>query len=328
MRRVKKSIKQLAVINQDTKKDVIYATIDNVLQPIVYDRTLDNQNVIKQNVFMTPERRLARRIKASNTASTVISQFEGDNIINPIISFDYNKGFATVTSANNIQVWNPSFGDSSLRQGTESNAPSIGFEGRGVNGKYPAYFNRDNSEFMDFSGSALQLIGDFTMFFFIEPIASPFNTKQRLLGQSSNSDSFLSIGENTFHSYRIQFSPSTFTDVDIATTTYVPSSKQILATIQRHNDKFIVRENSVEIARETVAVEPFNFDQFGKIGSLDPDTFNGRLYHFSIFDGFISTELEKLENSIIKRAEQAGRVGGVQVDYSFEGDEIVDVEPI
>ena len=322
MRRIKRSIKQLAVINQDTKKDVIYATIDNVLQPIVYDRTLDNQTVIKQNVYMTPERRLARRIKASNTASTVVSQFEGDTIINPIISFDYNRGFATVTSGNNIQLWKPSFGNNNLNQTTVANQPDIGLDGRGVNGKYPAYFKRDNSDFMTFD-SSVTISGDFTMFFYIEPIADPLHKQYRLLGKSDDNNMFISIGESFNKSYNISFASGSEYEATVSGY-WQPSKRDLLITIQRNNDRVIIRENGVQIETGVIPTSDFVFDQFGKIGNLSIPTFNGRFYHFSAFDGYIVTELEKLENSIMKKAELAGRVGGVQADYSFEGDEIIE----
>ena len=322
MRRIKRSIKQLAVINQDTKKDVIYATIDNVLQPIVYDRTLDNQTVIKQNVYMTPERRLARRIKASNTASTVVSQFEGDTIINPIISFDYNRGFATVTSGNNIQLWKPSFGNNNLNQTTVANQPDIGLDGRGVNGKYPAYFKRDNSDFMSLD-SAITVSGDFTMFFYIEPIADPLHKQYRLLGKSDDNNMFISIGESFNKSYNISFASGSEYEATVSGY-WQPSKRDLLITIQRNNDRVIIRENGVQIETGVIPTSDFVFDQFGKIGNLSIPTFNGRFYHFSAFDGYIVTELEKLENSIMKKAELAGRVGGVQADYSFEGDEIIE----
>lgn len=326
MRRVKKSIRQQSIINQDTKKDVIYATIDNVLQPVVYDRTLDNQNIIKQNVYMTPERRLARRVKASNTASVTVGQIQGDTIINPIISFDYSRGFAKVTSGNNIQLWKPSFGNNNLNQTTVANQPDIGLDGRGVNGKYPAYFKRDNSDFMTFD-SSVTISGDFTMLFYIEPIADPLHKQYRLLGKSDDNNMYISIGESFNKSYNISFASGSEYEATVSGY-WQPSKKDLLITIQRNNDRVIIRENGVQTETGTIPTSDFVFDQFGKIGNLSIPTFNGRFYHFSAFDGYITTELEKLEDSIIKQAELANKVGVKQQDYDFEGDEIVDIEPI
>ena len=50
MRSIKRDKDRPRLINQDTLKDKVYATIDDVLQPIVYDATEVNQ-ITKKIMF-------------------------------------------------------------------------------------------------------------------------------------------------------------------------------------------------------------------------------------------------------------------------------------
>jgi hypothetical protein len=78
-----------------------------------------------------------------------------------------------------------------------------------------------------------------------------------------------------------------------------------LITIQREGSKVYIRENGTQVATGTIPTSDFVFDQFGKIGNVSIPTFNGSLYHFSLYDGYISNELQSIENSIIKKASLA-----------------------
>ena len=102
MRRVKKVKKSSLSFNKELLKDKVYATIDGVLQPIVYDKRFIDSTTAKENVFLTPEKRLARRKNAKNKASLTVPQIQDNSVINPIFTFEYNKGFVEVTSGNNI----------------------------------------------------------------------------------------------------------------------------------------------------------------------------------------------------------------------------------
>ena len=66
-----------------------------------------------------------------------------------------------------------------------------------------------------------------------------------------------------------------------------------------------IRENGVQVATDTMPTTDFSFNQFGIIGGLTSDTYNGSLYHISAYNHYISTNLVDLENSIIKQASLA-----------------------
>ncbi len=156
--------------------------------------------------------------------------------------------------------------------------------------------------------SAITVTGDFTMFFYIEPIGTPVNKYFRLLGKSDDNNMFLSIGEHSDKSYKLSFDGSTSTELDVRQTYWIPSSKKLLITIQRSGTTLYVRENGTEIDSVSVSANDFTFDQVGKLGNDTDVFFNGSIYHFSVFDGYLKNNLSKIEDSIIK---SASRVKGI-----------------
>ncbi len=306
MRRVKKVKKSSLSFNKELLKDKVYATIDGVLQPIVYDKRFIDSTTAKENVFLTPEKRLARRKNAKNKASLTVPQIQDNSVINPIFTFEYNKGFVEVTSGNNIKTWLASFSKNQLSQSDEAHRPDIGLDGRGVNGFSPAYFSANNKDYMTFNNS-ITLSGDFTVFLYVEPIPEVANvhTNHRFLGKSDDADMYFSIGEYPYRSYSLSFSSSSIVLVSITGLYWRPTEKKLLITLQRSGSTLYIRENGVQVASETTPTTDFTFNQFGRIGGVTSPTYNGSLYHISAFDGYITTELEKLEQSIIKQASLA-----------------------
>ena len=310
MRSIKRDKKKTTLIAQDTLKDSVYATIDGVLQPIVYDATEVNQITKKSNVYLTPEARLAKRKAASNTkAISTVQEIDGETatVVNPEFVFDYSKGYAEVTSGNNIQTWLASFSNNQLTQANPLFRPDVGLKGNGVNGVSPAYFNYDNTDQFIFS-SGVTLTGDFTIFMYVEPIPLVANVHKyhRFLGKSDDNDMYFSIGEFGSRSYTISFSSSSSVSVSSLPYEYwQPSSKKILITLQRSGSTMYIRENGVQVATDTMPTTDFSFNQFGIRGGLTSDTYNGSLYHISAYNHYISTNLVDLENSIIKKASLA-----------------------
>ena len=310
MRSIKRDKDKPRLINQDALKDKVYATIDGVLQPIVYDTIELDEVGKKNNVYLTPEARLAKRKAASNTKAISTVQ-EADNgtstVVSPEFVFDYSKGYAEITSGNNIQTWLASFSKNQLTQANPSFRPDVGLKGRGVNGVSPAYFNYDNTDHFIFS-SGVTLTGDFTIFMYVEPIPLVANVHKyhRFLGKSDDNDMYFSIGESLSRSYIISFSSSS--SVSVSTLPYEywqPTSKKILITLQRSGSTMYIRENGVQVATDTMPTTDFSFNQFGIRGGLTSDTYNGSLYHISAYNHYISTNLVDLENSIIKKASLA-----------------------
>jgi hypothetical protein len=309
MRSIKRDKKKTTLIAQDTLKDSVYATINGVLQPIVYDATEVNQITKKSNVYLTPEARLAKRKAASNTkAISTVQEIDGETatVVNPEFVFDYSKGYAEVTSGNNIQTWLASFSNNQLTQANSSFRPDVGLDGRGINGVSPAYFKYDNTDHLVFS-SGITLTGDFTIFMYVEPIPLIPNIHKyhRFLGKSDDNDMYFSIGESGNTSYTLSFSSSSRVQVSITPEYWQPSSKKILITLQRSGTTLYIRENGVQVASETTPTTDFSFNQFGIRGGLTSDTYNGSLYHISAYNHYISTNLVDLENSIITQSSLA-----------------------
>lgn len=280
----------------------IYCTVNGVLSPVVYTRTeIDGSSYI-DNVNLTKSKRVRRQISAKNTRSTLIPVTEGASTINAFASFTYDYGLKE--SSGNISYWLSSYDRINLQQSTTANQPDLGLYGKGVLEHSPIYFKRDNSDFMSLD-SAITVSGDFTMFFYIEPIpVASLHKQYRLLGKSDDNDMYISIGESINESYNISFASGS----EYATTVsgyWQPSSKKLLITIQREGSKVYIRENGTQVATGTIPTSDFVFDQFGKIGNVSIPTFNGSLYHFSLYDGYISNELQSIENSIIKKASLA-----------------------
>lgn len=280
----------------------IYCTVNGVLSPVVYTRTeIDGSSYI-DNVNLTKSKRVRRQISAKNTRSTLIPVTEGASTINAIASFTYDYGLKE--SSGNISYWLSSYDRINLQQSTTANQPDLGLYGKGILEHSPIYFKRDNSDFMSLD-SAITVSGDFTMFFYIEPIpVASLHKQYRLLGKSDDNDMYISIGESINESYNISFASGS----EYATTVsgyWQPSSKKLLITIQREGSKVYIRENGIQVATGTIPTSDFVFDQFGKIGNVSIPTFNGSLYHFSLYDGYISNELQSIENSIIKKSSLA-----------------------
>ena len=64
MRSIKRAREITRLINENKLKDKVFATIDGVLQPILYDSKQIDDSVNKQNVFITPQKRILKRKNA------------------------------------------------------------------------------------------------------------------------------------------------------------------------------------------------------------------------------------------------------------------------
>jgi len=288
-------------ILQSKEGEKVYCTVEGVLQEVVYSKVNQNQSEYYENVRLTKQSRLRLQQSSTSQASFNISQREDDLTVYPIYVFDYSK--LIIERSNIVEYWGSSIGDLHLEQTTESNKPILGEFANGVNGFSPLYFNRSKSSFMALN-SPITITGDFTMFFYINPIAIPNHKQYRLLGKSDDNDMYLSIGEAYNESYNLSFSSSS--EVVVSTTGYwQPSSRKLLITVQRSNNKIYIRENGTQVFNGVIATTDFTFDQIGKIGNIAIPTFNGSIYHFSAYNGYLDKNLVKLEESIIKNSELA-----------------------
>ena len=288
-------------ILQKKEGEKVYCTVDGVLQEVVYSKVNENQVQYYENVRLTKQTRLRLQQSASSQPSFNISQLEAATTIYPTCIFDYSK--LIIERSKLVEYWGSSVDNLNLSQSTSANKPQLGFKGTGINGYAPLYFNSYESKHLSLNSSIL-VRNDFTMFFYIQPIANPLHKNYRLLGNSANADMYLTIGEAINESYKLSF--SSISSVTAPVSGYwQPSSKKLLITLQRKDSTLYIRENGVQVYTTTVPTSDFTFDQFGIIGSSTSPSFNGTLYHFSLYDGYLDRNLSKIENAIINNAQLA-----------------------
>ena len=309
----------------DLESSSVYCTIDGVLTEVVYKISegyvdeLGNEYFDYSRLKVTSKDRLNQQksLQSSANLQSVFTEREETTTttaqsgtvtttttkqINPVCIFNFNHKVYDTSGA--VSKWVSSYNSSVLTQSTTANQPSLGKYGKGKGGFTPIYFNTEQSDFMSLD-SAITVTGDFTMFFYIEPIGIPVNKYFRLLGKRDDNNMFLSIGEQGNESYKLSFDGSTSSSLAADQLYWIPSSKKLLITIQRSGTTLYVRENGTEIDSVSVSANDFTFDQVGKLGNNTNYFFNGSIYHFSVFDGYFKNNLVKIENSIIKSINQA-----------------------
>ena len=280
----------------------LYCLVDGVLTPMVYNYT-DNQDsnlVYHDDLYVTSDHRLRTQQNLKGSKSLVTKIQEGNSQISPVAIFDYTFGFKGVTS-DGIEDWLSSVDANRLNQSDNNKRPDVGANNGGVNGFVPANFVQSNFDFFSLT-STVTLSGDFTMFFFIKAIPNPLPKKVRLLGKSDDNDMYFSIGESVNKSYKISFASGSTAEAAISTPYWESHSTKILITVQRKSDALIIRENGTQVFTGTTPTSDFVFDQFGKLGNDGFETFNGNVYHFSAYNGHISSQLTQMEDSIITQS--------------------------
>ncbi len=312
--------RKVKIVNPDEiSKSKVFATVDGVLEPIVYDTKNTDGTTLKDDVVLTPDSRLLKRKTARNTVSvstvqeivstttttpqkgTVVTKSEVTAI--PSFVYEYRSGFSKITS-NQVETWDSSFGRNTLTQSDANKRPDVGFDGKGTNKFVPASFVQENFDFLTFTTTET-LSGDFTIFISIKAIPYPLPKLFRLLGKSDDNDMYLSIGESANKSYKISFASGSTVEVPISSLYWESHNTRVVVTIQRKSNVLTIRENGTQVFTGTTPTSDFVFDQLGKLGNDGFNTFNGNIYHISAYNTFISTNLERFENSIIKQTSLA-----------------------
>ena len=288
-------------ILQKKEGEKVYCTVDGVLQEVVYSKINENQLEYYENVRLTKQSRLRLQQSLISQPSFNISQKEDTETIYPICVFDYSK--LIVERSNLVEYWGSSIDNLYLSQTTEANKPTSGKYAKGVNGFSPIYFSIYNSSFMSLN-SDVTLSGDFTMFFYVKIIGHPVNKYMRFLGKSDDNNMFFSAGDASNKSYIMKFDSSNTVEFDSSALYYKPTTNPVLITVRRSSDSLEIRENGNRIGSESCPTTDFTFDQFGRRGNVDL-SFNGALYHFSAYNGYLDKNLSKIEKSIIKNSELA-----------------------
>ena len=332
MRRVFTDRKPNIKLTKSLTKDKIFVTVNSVLQPLLFDETEDGITN-KTNVFLTPQERIFRRSTAKNqkpivqieevVTTTTTTPQRGTvttttiQKVDPIVVFQFFHGVRKVDSNNFVEIWQSSFGRNLLRQETQANKPTVGIDGRGVVNENAIFFDSNNTDkqFMSLA-DPVTLTDNFTLFFYICPkkVHGKAYVNMALLGKSDDNNMFLSIGEATNEAYKISYSASASLAQTITAKFWTPTFDQGLITVIRKDSILTIRENGVVIFSEKTNNLDFTFDQFGRIGNgSSPFNFHGLLYHFSAFDFALETQLESIENKIIKESSRSRDA----LDYKF-----------
>lgn len=287
-----------------TLSNRVYCTIDGVLTPVVY-KALETNYTTYTDLFLTNDARIAQQksLTKSTSISKKFEEIENNAVVDvrPVCVFDFHSQVKSENS--NVVAMLSSYGLAELSQSTTANQPILGEFGKGVNGFSPIHFSIYNSSFMSLN-SALTLSGDFTIFFYVKIIGHPVNKYMRFLGKSDDNNMFFSAGDASNKSYIMKFDSSNTVEFDSSTYYYKPTTNPVLITVRRNSDNLEIRENGVRIGSETCPTTDFTFDQFGRTGNIDL-SFNGGLYHFSAYDGYLNNSLETVENAILKSVKQA-----------------------
>ena len=308
---------------------ILWCTVNSVLTPVVYEETDFDGNGYYKEVFLTNAKKIKAReslkhVSQSNASLTEIvttttTTAQGTTTsteavsIKPVAVFSYD--FGVVTTSDKVSQWNSTLGGYILQQTTADNRPLLGLSGDGQALSSAIYFKwitgTAPNGFMTLN-NPIRLFGDFTIIFAASFLPSPEVLKKlRILGNSSNSDMFISMAETSteegISGYQLSISSATngtvFTPRD---TLFTPSSSISVATFIRRGDKLTIRENGVKKAEGTIVTDELTFDQVGKKGSTVVENyFNGLIYNISIYDGALDSNLEQLERDIETRARQA-----------------------
>jgi hypothetical protein len=287
-----------------TLSNRLYCTVDGVLTPVVY-KALERSYIVYTDLFVTNETRIAQQnsLTKSTSISKKFEEIENNVVVDvkPVCVFDFHSNVQATN--NSVDLWRSSFGLLNLNQSTSANQPILGEEGRGKNGFSPIRFSIETSSFMSLSSSAT-LSGDFTILLYVKIIGHPVNKYMRFLGKSDDNNMFFSAGDTQNKSYIMKFDSSNIVQFDSSTYYYKPTDNPLLITVRRKGNVLEIRENGVSIGSQTCPTTDFTFDQFGRTGNINL-SFNGNLFHFSAYDGYLDNSIETVENAILKSVKQA-----------------------
>jgi len=320
MRNISTEIRDLTKSQTKNIGFPLYCTVNGVLTPVLYSETdLDGNDYYKE-VFLTNAKKIRARKSLSQASistspltetvttttvkpqgtTTTTSQVE----ISPVVSFNYNFGIQETSGA--VTLWNSAMGGYALTQGTTANQPLLGERGAGepLSSSINFRFNDSAStnDYMTLNNS-ITLQGDFTMFFFFRMNAYAGAYKfLRLLGNSSDATTFVSASETINKGYKFSVGGSS---VEQSKENFKPSNELTQLTVQRNGSTLIIREDGVEVVNDTIATTDFTFDQVGAVGGTYSSTINANIYHISVYNGYIQTDLERIESEITKLAAKA-----------------------
>ena len=306
----------------------LWCTINGVLTPVVYqERDFDGFNYYKE-VFLTNSKKIRAReslkhVTNSNApiqevVTTTTTTPQGTITTTELVKISpvavFNFDFGVIEDSDKVSKWNSSLGGYLLERSTADKRPIFGESGEGeplsssINFKFAGDSSFNN--FMSLNNS-ITLSGDFTIICTLK-IFKLFDIfkKCRILGNSSDSDMFISAAESSvgsdISSYEFSLSSSANGSLVVPNTgIFEPTNPITVLTIRRSKDRLVIRENSKQLTEGTILTDDVTFDQVGRLGTDDNATLNGVIFNISIYSGAIVSELENLEDEMLKIASHA-----------------------
>jgi len=297
-------------------KNKLYCLVDGVLTPMVYqDKGEDGLDYYNDLMVSSPKRTMQQsasfprhsysRIVEHNVETTTTTPQAGtvtthaDVTIKPVFLFDYSK--QVVELSDKLATWKSCYGAYTLSNGTSNLAPKLGKRAGGVNDQSSIYFDGDQSTGDYLSSSAnITLSGDFTIFIY-------FTIEQekyvRFVGKASDANVYISFNDDANMQFHFGLASSKTYTISMGSST-LSRDTGTLVTVQRSGTTLYLRKDGLPIGSTTIATDDLVIDQVGRIGTSS-FTFGGNIHYMSGYDGYISTKLKTIEDSIITHSEKA-----------------------
>ena len=304
---------RIAKSNINRTANRCYCLVDGVLTPMVYQKEAEDGALYYDDLHITSPNRLsfqqglrqetAIRTQTETTTTTVtkptgVTTTTTTTTIRPSFVWDYTYGIES--SSGLVSGWSASIGKEIFSQATSNLKPKLGERAGGVEGSSSVFFDGGRvdgvGDYMSTSAN-VTVSGDFTMFIYATPY---LNKYMRFLGNSADANVYISFhatGDQVFDfglgsgkTYSIDYKIAN----DLKT---IESRKETQLTIQRSGTTLYLRKDGVDMGSTTVSTDDFVFNQIGRVGTATY-TYGGYISHLSIYDGYISSRLSEMENSI------------------------------
>ena len=316
MRNIETEIRDLTKSQTKNIGFPLYCTVDGVLTPVLYTETDLDGNDYYKSVFLTNTKKIASRqsLKKTSISTSPITETVTTTTVRPqgttttttdvkislVVSFNYD--FGVQQTSGNVTLWNSAVGGYALTQSTSANQPVLGERGEGEPLFSPINFaysdDASTNDYMTLN-NPITLQGDFTMFFLFKAGSEKY---LRLLGNSSDATTFVSGAESFGKGYVFSVAGNS---VEQTKANFAPTKEYTQLTVQRNGSRLIIREDGVEVLSDEIATTDFTFNQVGALGGSYNFTIDAKIYHISVYNGYIQRDLERLESEIVKRAAKA-----------------------
>ena len=252
-------------------------------QSAILERDVENKTVLDfEEVVTTTPQGTTRTTVTTNVQSNFIFSYKRN------VGSRDSKGFYVGVR---VTEWKSIKGDLTFSQSTVNDQPFVGNEKGGIVGRSTPFFN-GKSSFLN-TTDVIRLQNNFTIFVKF----STFRLQRvRLLGNSSDSNVFISFNENADANFHIGITSGN--SYIIPTTTKLQDRTIHVVTIVRKSNVLTLRIDGVEQGTVSVTNDDLIIDNMGK--AIDTvNTFAGNISDVQFWDGALSKNLDRFETALI-----------------------------